>query len=888
VRENNILKLQKLSFREYFNKNKLAFILEHLEEVEALYRDDAHNQVALDKYYFNSRSLKNNRGSIGVKYVQVDNKLYGRYQAVGSLGAQGMVREARCTIFDEHYVDIDCDNAHPAITKWLCYNMKIECPCLNEYVDNREARIIEIRDLNDGLSRDTVKKAFLAISYGCGNAKVNDLITHKSKFLLDFRKEITNIQTLISEKLHKFLTINTEIRNSRDKKYNYLGSTMSHICQFVENQLLMMIYNYIATKLKKEINHCILCFDGIMIPKKSYNSEFLREIENVFKDAGINIGMSCKPMVSLDLATMGYDENTEYIYSITDRIHAATATAESETIQDVIGSNSLASTVAADGGVVIPNGGELVVYRRLNRLFNFPDNIEWNVSRASNNNVCVAPQCDRCLYAVDNHNDSHLLIKTDNSIMKICRNCSEANSLDRGISNKILVELKIITETQENNMYQSLVKEILQSNEFGDWKYVRERDTGVIYIKIKSYAYVKHMEPKIFLNDIFRGNDDFISHPNNIDNLVKFLKEYDHEDFPFINYNKEYIGFSNGVLNLVNCQFTENPEGIIVKTYFDKEFTYSTETPLLDQILHYQFDDEVTKFIYACLGRLFSQQDNFGFMLYLMGETQCGKSVILNTVKHCFNNFGSIDASYEVKYGLSYLYDKDIVICDDLPQDINKILPQQTFQSIITGGSIATAVKRGDALQIEKWNVPLLFAGNFYPKYLDKGQISRRILTVNFEKTINEVDTTLEDRIFNHELSAFIYKSILLYQELLLSNKHRSIWDICPDYFTNQQLELRKERNPLFKFLMDCAEYKDGNMILLEDVRESFSNFICTKVSRLDNGTFAQVNKKYIIVKLKTCKHCFSTEGSGCCSLYHDKDRTDRKWIRNMMLINGA
>ena len=36
------------------------------------------------------------------------------------------------------YNDIDIDNCHPVITKWLCDNSDIECNYLKEYVYSRE------------------------------------------------------------------------------------------------------------------------------------------------------------------------------------------------------------------------------------------------------------------------------------------------------------------------------------------------------------------------------------------------------------------------------------------------------------------------------------------------------------------------------------------------------------------------------------------------------------------------------------------------------------------------------------------------------------------------------------------------------------------------------
>ena len=188
---------------------------------------------------------------------------------------------------------------------------------------------------------------------------------------------------------------------------------------------------------------------------------------------------------------------------------------------------------------------------------------------------------------------------------------------------------------------------------------------------------------------------------NNMDNLIKYMRQYNNPDFPFLEYNKDYIGFNNGVLNIITCEFSEESElnncNFIVKKYIDKPFEYSLETPLMDSVLNYQFDKEVTSFIYTCLGRMFGIRDNFGFMLYLLGEAGTGKSLIINILSACFNNIGAVSDSFETKYGLGYLYNKDIIVCDDLPKDINKIFPQQIFQSCITQGTISTAVKNGDA-----------------------------------------------------------------------------------------------------------------------------------------------------------------------------------------------
>lgn len=307
----DILFLNDNNFIERFDKNKLGYILNNIKEISEIYRPDARNEVPLDKYY--KLSSKN---QLNVKYVQNDNGLYGRYQAVNAISGQGMVREARHTIFKDFYIDIDIDNCHPVITKWLCSNLDIECQYLNDYVYNREKHIKDLIKLNPECDREHFKKAFLKISYGCYDKTYNELVKNKTEFIINFRNEILNLQKIISERFFKFLEINTKLRNEKNKKYNYHGSTLSHICQFVENQLLMHMIKYLQDEKKLDIQDSILCFDGLMLNKDKFNIDFLSELENMFSNMDIDIKLSVKKM-ELDefiLKKCNYNSSKEYKY----------------------------------------------------------------------------------------------------------------------------------------------------------------------------------------------------------------------------------------------------------------------------------------------------------------------------------------------------------------------------------------------------------------------------------------------------------------------------------------------------------------------------------------------------------------------------------------------
>ena len=530
---------------------------------------------------------------------------------------------------------------------------------------------------------------------------------------------------------------------------------------------------------------------------------------------------------------------------------------------------------------------DIVLYKDANKLLNIPITTEWNIIKSEKGHK-VVPKCKECLvnpckkHSQEEH--SSLFINNDKSVIKSCFSCG-VEIMNKKESKKIMTVFLNVS-TQEESVYQELTSDLIDIAK--ENKYKREKGTGIVYKKVRSYAYQRYLEPMDFLNDIFLRNKTFKSNVNNMDNLIKFMKQYNDPDFPFMEYNKNYLGFSNGVLNTEICEFINESElekynltHIMVRKYFDKEFTYSTETPLMDKILDYQFDSDVRDFIYACLGRMFDIRDNYGFMLYLLGEPGCGKSLILDVLCECFNSIGAIGDTFEEKFGLSFLYDKDIIVCDDLPKNISKIFPQQTFQTIITGGKIPIAVKGGSGFSVD-WNVPLLWCGNWFPDYIDKGQISRRMLVANFQKMIRNPDPSLKKRIILNELVAFIYKCLLYYKNLREQGDNRDIWDVCPKYFLDQREELKMERNPLFKFLIDNTRYKDGNVLLLEEVRERFNNWLGKKVKTLDNGTFFQVNNEYIINNMKICIHCEKHHKKGCCEKYNRVDRSSRKVVKNI------
>lgn len=329
-------------------------------------------------------------------------------------------------------------------------------------------------------------------------------------------------------------------------------------------------------------------------------------------------------------------------------------------------------------------------------------------------------------------------------------------------------------------MYSQLIETLLS---FTKGEFKRIKGTGVVLKQIKPYAYIKYMNPNSFLNKIFKGNSELSS---NRDDLLKFLKEYDVKNFPFIKYNTDYIGFKNGIYNIVTCEFIdiENiyDDSITVKKYIDKNFTYSKETPLLDKVLDCQFSQEIRDFMYACLGRMFKIRDNFRFFVFLYGTPGSGKTIIIDTLSACFADVARIPKRFDTVYGYNNLYQKDIVVCDNLMDELP--VPEDALKVIVSNSMFSIAIKEGEPIQLSRWENAWILSGNNISK---SKKILRKSMGFNFEKNVCNKDPALLNSIIETELPQFIYKCTTAYKGLL-EKKDKSIWDICPQYFMNQKL----------------------------------------------------------------------------------------------------
>jgi hypothetical protein len=177
--------------------------------------------------------------------------------------------------------DIDQNNSHPTILKYLCDKHNIPCPSLAYYIDNRDK---VLADMN--MPREDAKKLFLC-------AVNKDKLNRKEKndFFKAFDKEIKKIQNkLLNIDEYKYLKDSIPL----NKKYNKNGSAINRLLCKYENEILQTMVSVIRNK---NIEIHSLMFDGLMIYGDYYNNitllnDIKTEVNNKYE--GLNMCFSYK------------------------------------------------------------------------------------------------------------------------------------------------------------------------------------------------------------------------------------------------------------------------------------------------------------------------------------------------------------------------------------------------------------------------------------------------------------------------------------------------------------------------------------------------------------------------------------------------------------------
>ena len=243
---------------QIFSKKSLSFLWENRNKLDA-------GQLSIVNSLYNNRKKGSMEGSVRVEYKlarSVPGKLgFGRlYGTKGSM--ETLEREARGTLCEEFYHDIDVKNAHPVILhQFAKMFFERDMPEVRNYCDNRDAYLKAIDN-----NRDEAKTAFLKIMYGgkCEHAH-----------LVAYEKEVSSFTRMLGNQ-EKYQELMVYLRK-QDK--NVYASLLAQILQ-TEERTIMLVMKKSLEAMGWSVD--VLAYDGVMIRKNknlTLTPEMLRQVE---------------------------------------------------------------------------------------------------------------------------------------------------------------------------------------------------------------------------------------------------------------------------------------------------------------------------------------------------------------------------------------------------------------------------------------------------------------------------------------------------------------------------------------------------------------------------------------------------------------------------------
>eukprot|EP00850_Spirogloea_muscicola_P022375 SM000290S10909 [mRNA] locus=s290:123565:131360:- [translate_table: standard] len=133
------------------------------------------------------------------------------------------------------------------------------------------------------------------------------------------------------------------------------------------------------------------------------------------------------------------------------------------------------------------------------------------------------------------------------------------------------------------------------------------------------------------------------------------------------------------------------------------------DTPLFDRIFRFQLDtgnavetDTVYAYLLGLIGRLFydvGRFDTFDVMPFVVGDTNTGKSTLVDVVAAMFasGRIGVVDSSHETTFGLQSMYDKEHIVCQEMPDNMAQLLASDKIKKMICGEQVAVPIKHAVA-----------------------------------------------------------------------------------------------------------------------------------------------------------------------------------------------
>jgi hypothetical protein len=265
----------------YYNKQDIDLLL-NVETTREDYPKDEDLFITVEEQTKLRNLIKGAKYDVGggcyKKLVDYQKKTYGD-DTVGrnypnKSSVQGIWKQIRTVVFDEHVIGFDMSNSQPAILLQLCNqhapNDKFEY--LEKYVANRDKVRKELMDFYK-LPKSTIKTFMISLCFGASINKIyKDHDLPPNDFLDGFHKDTTKIKKETCRSFPGFDKVERVYKYRKENKMLKKGyssmadSSIATYLQDIEGNIMLIIYE----ALKKDVKVVSVIHDEICLAHDDY------------------------------------------------------------------------------------------------------------------------------------------------------------------------------------------------------------------------------------------------------------------------------------------------------------------------------------------------------------------------------------------------------------------------------------------------------------------------------------------------------------------------------------------------------------------------------------------------------------------------------------------
>lgn len=210
--------------------------------------------------------------------------------------SQNCNRKIRHTLYKDYYYDCDMVSAHNTICVWYCKKFGITCDRLEYYIKNKDKCLRQLQKIYS-IDKEQAKEGILSLING-GNPPFDDKLA--PKWLVNLAAQMQLVLDIISNNNPSIVEkIKKKLKNNNLREFNVKGKVANTIYCEIENNLLLLIKQFIINVKGKKIGS--LVFDGFFLDKEGITKEECEEIlteaeEYVLEKSGFPLKLVIKDM----------------------------------------------------------------------------------------------------------------------------------------------------------------------------------------------------------------------------------------------------------------------------------------------------------------------------------------------------------------------------------------------------------------------------------------------------------------------------------------------------------------------------------------------------------------------------------------------------------------